>query len=228
MRGTSPPRQSPLCGQRRVGDAVSSEILCGLVLVVVAHAGREQQRQAHRAIIRLVGAIFAVVQHRDTVIARSIGQIEPLVLRDFEFPLVVVAALDAPTWLSYVANGLDTERGNDALRLDSGVCQSTVENDLHGDCRRRPSANFICWTNREPCPSRVTSSADAARAGFNDAHGGRAFDIGARAASGGRPNPCSRPGIAAASHAGTPAARARSALRGCVALSKIEAMSRCR
>ena len=73
-----------------------ADILRRLVVIPAAHTGRVKQSEAQRVVVWLVGSVLAVVEHRNTILARGIGQIEPLMLRDLVFLGIIVAALDRP------------------------------------------------------------------------------------------------------------------------------------
>ena len=61
-----------------VNELVMPPIVARLVSVLRAHAGRIDQRQAKRVIVRFVGAVLSNGENRRAELAGFIGQIDPL------------------------------------------------------------------------------------------------------------------------------------------------------
>src|SRR5207302_10107530 len=85
---------------KTIDEFMVSPVLGGLVTVepsvAVSKAGRVDQSQAQRIVVRLVGAIFAIGKNGDAEISALIGKVKPLMRRNFEFLRIVIAALDGP------------------------------------------------------------------------------------------------------------------------------------
>src|SRR5690349_12404454 len=90
-----------------------------------ADAGRAQQRQAQRLVVRLIRAVLAIGQNRYAKRAAAIREIEPLMRRHLKLSLVVIAAFDradVPVVRRFRIRG--SERKS---RLEIGVARLPVD-----------------------------------------------------------------------------------------------------
>src|SRR5437588_4166854 len=85
---------------KTIDELMVSPVLGGLVAVkpsvAIPQAGRVDQSQAQRIVVRLVRTIFAIGKNGDAEIPALIGEVKPLMRRNFEFLRIVIAALDGP------------------------------------------------------------------------------------------------------------------------------------
>src|SRR5258708_35774221 len=91
-----------------------SEILCPLVAVASPRSGSSDQRQPHGVVIRFVGSILAIREHRSTKASALIGEVDPLMRRDFKLALRFVRTLnraDVPVVRSHIVAGAQWECG---------------------------------------------------------------------------------------------------------------------
>src|ERR1700722_5546016 len=79
-----------------VDEFVVSEILRALVGITAASAGRPNQSQPDGVVIRLVRSILVVGQNRRAKRATHVGQIDPLVRRNFKFFWLGTRTIDRP------------------------------------------------------------------------------------------------------------------------------------
>src|SRR5262245_58799821 len=73
---------------------MTPKILRSLVAVTAARAGRVDQRQPQRTVVRFVRSILGVIEQRGAVGSIGTRQVDPLMLRNFVLLRLVVAALD--------------------------------------------------------------------------------------------------------------------------------------
>src|SRR5205807_4940223 len=86
--------------RQAIGEFVVAQILGELIAVGAAisftHSGRIDKGETQSVVVWLVGGILAIGEHSHAVCAAFVGEIEPLVRRDFKFFLIVVAPLNCP------------------------------------------------------------------------------------------------------------------------------------
>src|SRR5437899_3636551 len=108
-----------------VHEFMVAPILRGLVAVLLSvtftEAGSVEKGQAQGAVVRLIRAVLAVRKHSHAVSPTSVGEIEPLVRRNFVLLGVVVAPL----------NGADIPIVG-RLRIRSGQGEGSLEGGLAG------------------------------------------------------------------------------------------------
>src|SRR5437667_156498 len=73
---------------------VLRELIAIGTAVSFAHSGRIDKGETQSVVVGLVGGVLAIGEHGHAVCSAFVGEIEPLVRRDFKFFLVVVATLN--------------------------------------------------------------------------------------------------------------------------------------
>src|SRR2546422_3155101 len=91
-------RLTPITGVARKSEQnfMTANVLSALIRVATARAGRANQRQADRLIVRFIRSILAVGQQSHTIRATLVGEIDPLMRGDLELSLFFIRALDGP------------------------------------------------------------------------------------------------------------------------------------
>ena len=118
---------------KAVGEHVVAEVLAGLVGKALGGFGRIEQREAQRVVGRLVPAVARVVEQRHAIVARTVGEVGPLVGIDLETVVAVVAT--AHVAQSDVVGGLLVAHAERELGLQQGIERPPVDLVLEVDAR---------------------------------------------------------------------------------------------
>ena len=163
-----------------IADVVMPPVLPalhGVAATTLGDARAVHQCQTQRAGVRLVRAVLGVGEQGHAVCAAAVGEVDELMRRHLELPIVHVAALDRAD--VPVVRGAVVRRREWEGRLERGGIASPVDGvaDLDavaGLASREP--------NRLHEPGGVARSldpeSDTYRPAFDDAHGRRPADVG--------------------------------------------------
>src|SRR5947209_490529 len=81
-----------------INEFVVAQVLGELIAigaaVAFAQSGRIYKGEAQSVVVGLIGAVLAVGEHGHAIRSAFVGEIKPLMRRNFKLLLIVVAALD--------------------------------------------------------------------------------------------------------------------------------------
>ena len=114
-----------------VGEHVVALVLMSLVDIAAMGLGGIEQRQAHGVVVGLVPAVARVVEEGDAILARTVGQVGPLVAVHLVGLRRVVATLHLAQ--TYVVRGLLVADAQRELGLQQSILSPPVHHVLEVD-----------------------------------------------------------------------------------------------
>src|SRR5262245_40407596 len=93
-------------------DVVVSDILRALIVISAASSGGSDKRQAQSLVVRFVGGILAIGEHRSAVSAALVSKVDPLMRSHLKLPLFFIRTLnraDVPVVRGEIVAGAERE-----------------------------------------------------------------------------------------------------------------------